>query len=300
MHSGSSELLLEQQQQVAAAQQQELRKRRLLELAKPKRPNKVRRTWQQRVCFYATTLLALIAMAAGSSLLFLVPLYVDPALSTLYADFVDEPVTCTTTRRQDLHGIFNCTWSSCREGCTSDMYKCTHIFVSYNVSENATDALGKPVTVADSTTDAAVLLVNIKGCGYPPEVQCGKFAQEHGSIGAQFPCYYSRQNRSVVMSHYRRTEQVAVILHYFAVPFVLCLVAAVILCVMHCDCRCDDGQRSRRRPLVRAAASRYAALPTHLSRRLHAPYLSCYLRFPSKRSDAKASKKFTLVIDSQA
>ncbi|XP_034253692.1 protein tipE [Thrips palmi] len=225
MRSSSSELLLDQQA--------ELRKKKLLELAKPRRPVKVKRTWRQRVWFYATAVLALTAMSAGSSLLFLVPLYVDPAISTLTHHFVDVPVTCVTTRREDLTGIFNCTWSSCREGCTSDMYKCTHIYVS-----------PPPPTPPEESnfTEEAVLLVNIKGCGYPPDVTCGNFSEAFGYEGASFPCYYSRVNRSVVLSHYARDDQVAVIVHYFAIPFVLTVVTAVILCVMHCRCE-DDGTR---------------------------------------------------------
>ncbi|KAK3918185.1 Protein tipE [Frankliniella fusca] len=335
MRSSSSELLLDQQA--------ELRKKKLLELAKPKRPPKVQRTWRQRVWFYATAVLALTAMSAGSSLLFLVPLYVDPAISTLTHHFVDVPVTCVTTRREDLSGIFNCTWSSCREGCTSDMYKCTHIYVSYTTApweapnttlwppstsvasssspppwtstpESTTTAttmpppprlatttapgtqpppppppsLAKttsplttattlssppaapvrarrwvrplttstpppstsppapPPTEESNATEEAVLLVNIKGCGYPPDVQCGNFSEQYGYEGAMFPCYYSRVNRSVVLTHYARDDQVAVIVHYFAIPFVLTVVTAVILCVMHCDCRCEEEPGQRR------------------------------------------------------
>lgn len=93
------------------------------------------RSCREQALFYSTSLLAVIAMSAGSSLLFLVPLYVDPAISTLASNFVTEPVTCITTRREDMIGLANCSWSSCREGCTSDAYHCTHIYVSYNDSK---------------------------------------------------------------------------------------------------------------------------------------------------------------------
>jgi hypothetical protein len=68
MRSSSSELLLDQQQ--------ELRKRKLLELAQPKK--KVpKRTCRERIWFYTTSFLAMTAVGGGSALLFLVPLYVD-------------------------------------------------------------------------------------------------------------------------------------------------------------------------------------------------------------------------------
>ena len=39
------------------------------------------------------------------------------------------------------------------------------------------------------------LLVNIKGCGYPPDTMCDLFAekyQNHSRAGETFPCHYSR------------------------------------------------------------------------------------------------------------
>ena len=146
MRGSSSELLLDAsssqqsqnpQSKYDSFQEQEQRRRKLLELgfgASRRRPP--RRTCRQRFNFYATSALALVATSGGAALLFLVPLYVDPALSTLAADFSPDPVICTTTRREEIAGIFNCTWSSCREGCTSDVYRCTHIYVTYTPASN--------------------------------------------------------------------------------------------------------------------------------------------------------------------
>lgn len=251
MLSSSSELLLDRQQQ-------ELRKRKLLELAQPKKPKAPRRTCRQAAWFYATSFLAATSVGGGAALLFLVPLYVDPAISTLRADFAPHPVRCVTTRREELTGIFNCTWSSCREGCTSDMFFCLHVFVTYdtrpyNASPTAAPFADDNATTEETSTDfpdvteEAVLYDNIKGCGYPPEVNCEDFAKSYGSPGTAFPCYYSRENRSVVMTSYDRDRQVAVILHFFAVPFVVTLAASALLCAMHCDCSCNDGRDRRRR-----------------------------------------------------
>lgn len=269
MRSSSSELLLDQQQ--------ELRRRKLLELVAPKKKKPPKRTCRQRVRFYTTSIVALTAVSAGSSLLFLVPLYVDPAISTLAADFVENPVTCVTTRREDRTGIFNCTWSSCREGCTSDMYKCTHIYVSYDpgggqssedprfVSSMSSSTQPTTTTSAATSTstensssldpnplpDEAVLLVNIKGCGYPPDVDCGNFTEIYGVEGAEFPCYFSKENRTVVMTRYDRNDQVEIIINYFAVPFVVTVVTSVVLCIMHC--RCTGRPTRMRRPRIENA-----------------------------------------------
>lgn len=250
MRSGSSELLLDQQQQ-------ELRKRKLKELA-PKKKNAQRhqRTIKDRLRFYSTSTLAFFSVTAGASLLFLVPLYVDPAISTLVSDFTDVPTICTTTRRDDLIGLLNCTWSSCREGCTSDMYKCTHVYVrfveidNFTIHPNLTQDMLANMTTELEQSDEAILLVNIKGCGYPPSVTCKNFTDFYGVEGVSFPCYYSRQNRSVVMTSYNRDDQVSMIVNYFVVPFIVTVISSIVLCIMHCDCRCKK-ERHHRRPHLR-------------------------------------------------
>lgn len=224
MTSGSSELLLDPLQ--------ELRKKKLTELATT-RKRADQKSRREQAWFYATLFFAMATVSTGTSLLFLVPLYVDPAISTIIADFAQEPVTCTTIRRDDYSGLFNCSWSSCREGCTSDFYRCTHIYVEYVESSTEND----PPPSTKSKHHEAVLLVNIKGCGYPPHVRCSNFTAKYGVLGASFPCYFSRQNKTVTMNRYDRSEQVRTIVNYFIVPFVICIVSSVTLCVMHCDCR---------------------------------------------------------------
>ncbi|XP_043279395.1 protein tipE isoform X1 [Venturia canescens] len=272
MRGSSSELLLdasnsqqsnEQQSKYESIKEQEQRRRKLLELgfgASRRRPP--RRTCRQRFNFYATSALALVVTSGVAALLFLVPLYVDPAISTLAADFSPQPVLCTTVRREDIAGIFNCTWSSCREGCTSDVYRCTHIYVTYAPDTNFTEyernnetnnvtpivpTTALPVPSPSAGDVEAVLMVNIKGCGYPPVVDCENFTRELGYEGAKFPCHYSRVNGSIVMANYNREAQVETIMHFLAAPFVVTLATGVALCVMHCDCRCapPPGHHSR-------------------------------------------------------
>lgn len=271
MISGSSEQLLEQQQQ-------ELRNRKLKELVPKKKPPQVKKvSWRERANFYATSTLAFFSVTAGASLLFLVPLYVDPAISTLTSDFTENPTWCTTIRREDVIGLMNCSWSSCREGCTSDLYRCTHIYVTYivetsnetlfaNLSTAISTAIDSDMTMArnlmqiashtisnitDVThSDEAILLVNIKGCGYPPSVVCKNFSDLYGDEGTIFPCYYSRTNRTLVMTTYNESYQWSMIVNFFFVPFIITVISSVGLCFMHCDCSCQkerNPQRQRQR-----------------------------------------------------
>ncbi|CAD6995579.1 unnamed protein product, partial [Ceratitis capitata] len=266
MRSGSSELLLEQQQQ-------ELRLRKNRDLAPKKKNEKRVRTWGERLRFYRTSSLVFISVSAGASLLFLVPLYVDPAISTLSHDFIDNPTLCTTTRREDLIGIFNCSWSSCREGCTSDLYRCVHIYVTFieqniTIPENMTDYAN--FTAGWDQSEEATLLVNIKGCGYPPKVSCKKFNGYYGVEGAIFPCYYSRKNKTVVLTSYNRELQVSMIMNFFGVPFVITLVSSIALCILHCDCRCKkDNSHRRNRPYSRQR--RIENLRNHKSSKFEIP-----------------------------
>lgn len=57
-------------------------------------------------------------------------------------------------------------------GCTSDAYKCIQLHVKY-----------KP---AADDWRPAVLYVNIKGCGYPPTVNCENFTINYGYVGARY------------------------------------------------------------------------------------------------------------------
>jgi len=36
-------------------------------------------------------------------------------------------------------GTSNCSWTSCREGCTKELYDCTQIRVNYKLPENASE-----------------------------------------------------------------------------------------------------------------------------------------------------------------
>ncbi|XP_049806790.1 protein tipE [Schistocerca nitens] len=238
---GSSELLLGE---LAGRTRRTL----ALPLAGPSLPPTTR-TCRQHIWWYGTWVLSTALVFSGCALLFLVPLYVDPAISTLAADFYPFPVECVTVRREDLTGLYNCTWSSCREGCTSDVYSCTHLYVNYkrplyeykgeNESEAAAVLAAGPVVCERE----AVLLVNIKGCGYPPEVVCDNFTASYGTEGATYPCYFSRVNKSQVIPLYEREHHVSIIINYLAIPLIITIASSLVLCAMHCDCSATERLR---------------------------------------------------------
>ena len=72
-----------------------------------------------------------VICASLTALVFLIPIVANPALVSLDARFsaaTDCRVCGNVTRR----GLSNCSWTSCREGCTADIYQCHHVWVMYN------------------------------------------------------------------------------------------------------------------------------------------------------------------------
>lgn len=88
------------------------------------------------------------------------------------------------------------------------------------------------------------LLVNIKGCGYPPEIHCPGFASlyEHLSkIQETFPCYYSKLNPWIVLERYDFSETMASIIASVLIPngiFIISLVVLLYWYCPYCQARC--------------------------------------------------------------
>ena len=58
--------------------------------------------------------------------------YIDPALLTLVLRF--RHARCFTKNHAFLVGISNCSWTSCRLGCTREIYRCWQIQVSCSLT----------------------------------------------------------------------------------------------------------------------------------------------------------------------
>ena len=125
------------------------------------------------------------------------------------------------------YGKSNCSWASCREGCTQQIFKCHQVRVTYtpkrmyenntqvdDIAENewayltrsekqvrshivilfinhnfANAPQNNPETgeTVENKVEDTPLLINIKGCGYPPEVNCDTYAEKyynHSMVGS--------------------------------------------------------------------------------------------------------------------
>lgn len=84
----------------------------------------------------------------------------------------------------------------------------------------------------------------------PPSVKCKNFTDAFGYQGAVFPCFYSKKNKTVVMTSYKRDSQVNTIIHFFIVPFIITVISSVGICIIHCNCSCKKERPKYRRPKI--------------------------------------------------
>lgn len=184
----------------------------------------------EKAKFYTSVCMGTTAILAVFAFLFLIPFVVEPAISTILADFSPHAVACVTTSHVYAEGLKNCSWASCREGesspsspnsrlslstrnryrscvagCTSAAIRCHQIKVNYTrlpYEEFVAKPSGSvPWDVADTE-----FFVNTEGCGYPPTVNCSTFAKKYAyeNTGKIFPCYYSRTHPETVVARYVR------------------------------------------------------------------------------------------------
>lgn len=199
--------------------------------------------------YYTSLLLGTFSIVSVFAFLFLVPFVLDPAISTLRHDFVDDPVTCKVTNLSVKAGKSQCKWSSCREGCTADMYHCVQVRVQYakvpykngtnakSIDDNDWVDLRRIDVVENKTMDDTPLLVNIKGCGYPPEIACALFASKYNATlykDETFPCYYSKVNPWIVLETYNPSEMIGSIIASVTIPNVIFVISLIVLLYWYC------------------------------------------------------------------
>lgn len=84
----------------------------------------------------------------------------------------------------------------------------------------------------------------------PPSIRCKNFTDNFGYQGAVFPCFYSKKNKTVVMTSYNRDTQVNTIIHFFIVPFIITVISSIGICIIHCNCSCKKERPKYRRPRI--------------------------------------------------
>jgi len=221
------------EQQLEQQQREEAEKKRLEEL-------------RERVLFYLTTFFILLGIVSLFVFLFLVPFLIEPAITTLLMEFDETPTTCVTAYSQIREGASNCSlpggWASCREGCTREIYECAQIFVNYTVPEDRAGDLNarhrrsllvrgyqpiEPEPAAGRAYSLARIYPNVKGCGYPPHLNCTEFRNRYFEVGASYPCYYSRVEPWVVITELDLAKSTRQLVYSMVFP-IPCFVVSVV------------------------------------------------------------------------
>lgn len=273
-------------------------------------------TTRENVLFYVTAFFCLVAVFSVFIFLFLVPFFIEPALATIYMEFDPEPVVCQTTEATFHRGLSNCPWSSCREGCTKEVYECWHIRVRYRsnvpvgladsrsvrdrIAQHKTPSSTPPAPLKqnvnyksvhhaagsrrdtptdvdriqsvlpddtepaddededlDSGDDAAFALSdeggdglhvhearlqpNVKGCGYPPDVECNNtFAPAYGVVGANFSCFYSLVDPTLAITQLNIDKVHSDLIYCLTVPIICFLISVVYLLYAYFKLYADD------------------------------------------------------------
>lgn len=282
------------------------------EAEKPKETPPAAPTFAQKVLFYITATFILLAIFSLFLFLFLVPFVIDPAFSTIFMEFDPEPALCITESVVNLTGQTNCTWTSCKEGCTREVFSCTQVRVNYWVHPSSPPLSGSGVrwdssgsgesgssagsasvsniirpkfaggtnyynyqvgdsvgrigsdihkkkkhkgsgeqwsgsvrsggqhqtslatTVAPSESGRmfknAHLFPNVKGCGYPPSLNCSVFYNQYAVKGRNFSCYYSKVNPGLVITVFDMDRVILELALAMAIP-IPCFIISVIYLV---------------------------------------------------------------------
>jgi hypothetical protein len=263
----------------------------------------VKQTFMQKLLFYTTAFFILLATFSLFAFLFLVPFVIDPAFETIFKQFDETPAMCYTMQVSMHRGTTNCSWSSCREGCTRELFECTQILVNYkvNVDPNVPGSpsykppppenLGSPPRKRRSLQDVAYGLAesygslfgldfheretrairdydypvdllegmkgkslpkekpthgfggndsewyytgaqlrpNVKGCGYPPMLNCTMWLSTYRKIGTNYTCYFSRVEPNKVISDYDINQVYMNLVYAMAIPIPSFIVSVIYL-----------------------------------------------------------------------
>lgn len=292
--------------------------------------------FKQKLLFYITAFFVLLAIFSLFAFLFLVPFVIEPAFTTIMMEFDEIPAFCVTVEIEHFKGASNCSWTSCREGCTKEVYECTQIRVNYKVFErNATNDTiydddvdvimagdaddtrrndgghlmvtdGKTLSKSTSAWSAlsspkqrhrlraeraireydyvegdsdpheinkpphnglefmeypdgsggeggganksewfftgAKLFPNVKGCGYPPMLNCSIWSKKYKTIGTNFSCYYSRTDPGLVISDLDLNQNTLNLIYATCIPIPSFIISVIYLTFAYYKIYAEDEE----------------------------------------------------------
>nr|CAD7400002.1 unnamed protein product [Timema cristinae] len=234
----------------------------------PEEPVIIPETFLQKLLFYTTAFFILLGIFSLFAFLFLVPFVIEPAFTTIFMEFDPVAAFCQTVDAETRQGVSNCSWSSCREGCTREVYECTQIRVNYKILPVVEEEVGEEVEVAgdekralqdypselfeeeedwmeDMITEpertglmgndsewyftGAKLFPNVKGCGYPPMLNCSIFLKKYKEPGTNFSCFYSQVDPGLVINDFDIFQVYMNLVYAMAIPIPSFILSVIYL-----------------------------------------------------------------------
>ncbi|XP_046670121.1 protein tipE [Homalodisca vitripennis] len=241
---------------------------------------KKEQTAAEKLLFYITASFVLLGTFSLFAFLFLVPFVIEPAITTIVMEFSETPATCVTTDVESNRGASNCSWTSCKEGCTKEVYECTQIRVNYKlnapeeeeslhrveraireydypdvyspVEEVVPPEEPSPTGLMGNRSEwyfvGAKLFPNVKGCGYPPSLNCSIFYKTYSGVGTNYSCFYSRIDPGLVISDLDMNQVYMNLVYATAIPIPSFIVSVIYLTIAYFYIYNDESEPPRRPP----------------------------------------------------
>ncbi|CAG0885287.1 unnamed protein product, partial [Cyprideis torosa] len=196
---------------------------------------RIRPTIPEQIRRFCTPCLTLLAILDAFIFLFIIPFIIDPCISTIVEDYSVQPARCRTTEVNHRVGASQCSWASCRLGCTAPFTNCTQILVEYQLPQNS-ELLFENIAYDSHRVGSAALFINIKGCGYTPYTDCEEFERRYAVVDAIFPCHPSGSNSSKVILTYDPQGNLLMLILATSIPIVLFIIPMTLIFYWYCSC----------------------------------------------------------------
>ncbi|XP_068212492.1 uncharacterized protein [Palaemon carinicauda] len=105
----------------------------------------------------------------------------------------------------------------------------------------------------------AQLYPNVKGCGYPPKVNCTEFNRNYSTPGRTFPCYYSKQQRRLVITELDIEGIKQDLIYAIVIPWGCFLVSILYLLFTYVGMRKPEAEADIPQEVSSAKASKEAS-----------------------------------------
>ncbi|KAA0194675.1 hypothetical protein HAZT_HAZT006363 [Hyalella azteca] len=94
------------------------------------------------------------------------------------------------------------------------------------------DRRRRSLDLSDWDVTNASLFINVKGCGYPPDVNCTIFEIKYSKLGRRFYCHFSQLNPYLVLDEYDPDAATLDLYYSIGVPFAGMIGGSILMCLM--------------------------------------------------------------------